>query len=150
MLNFINNQPLRYWYRKLSCFYKVFKKDSAIYLFTTIHTQNSHYRTRNSHIIPHITVTHNFLNSFFLPALQEWNKLDYEIRDSHNIAIFKSKLLKFIQPYANSVVTNDKPKGIESIIHLHSGFSQLRKQKFRHSLQDSINPFPWCGRSEVE
>ena len=37
-----------------------------------------------------------FKNSFFLSAISEWNKLDFNIRNSVSLNTFKIKLLNFI------------------------------------------------------
>ena len=37
------------------------------------------------------------------------------------------------------------PKGIKFITRLRLGLSHLREHKFKHSFQDSLNPFCSCG-----
>ena len=46
----------RRWYRKLRCFYKVYKSHSPKYLFNIIPVSVSRYNTRNTNNIPQFTV----------------------------------------------------------------------------------------------
>ena len=42
--------------------------------------------------IPEINVNHDFFkNTFFPSAIMEWNKLDWEIKNSESIVTFKKK-----------------------------------------------------------
>ena len=60
----------RRWYRKLCCFYKIFRSQSPQYLFNIIPTSVRPYNTRNANNIPQFKVKHNFFqNSFFLLQL---------------------------------------------------------------------------------
>ena len=94
----------RRWHRKLCCFYKVFKTQSPRYLFEVIPTAKRAYITRNNDKLPHFKVKHNyFKNSFFPSTVIEWNKLDLNIRNAESLTNFKSKILKFIRPFENSI-----------------------------------------------
>ena len=94
----------RRWYRKLCCFYKIFRSQSPQYLSNIIPTSVRPCNTRNANNIPQFTVKHDFFkNSFFPSVVIEWNKLDLNIHNSENLFIFKKKLLKFIRPSGNSV-----------------------------------------------
>ena len=94
----------RRWYRKLCCFYKVYKSHSPKYLFNIIPVTVSRYNTRNTNNIPQFKVKHNFFrNSFFPSAVIEWNKLDLNIRNSESLNISKKSLVKFIRPSGSSV-----------------------------------------------
>ena len=97
----------RRWYRKLCCFYKVFKLQSPRYLLEVIPTVYSKraYITRNNDKLAHFKVKHNyFKNPFFPSTVIEWNKLDLNIRHSESLTSFESKVLKFIHPCENSIV----------------------------------------------
>ena len=84
----------RRWYRKLCCFYKILKSQSPKYLYSIIPIHNMSYRTRQCNKIPAINVKHDFLkNTFFPSTIMEWNKLDWEIKNSENIATFKKRIL---------------------------------------------------------
>ena len=87
----------------------------------------------------------SFKNSFFLLTIIEWNKLDHNIRNSSSFNIFKKSILKFIRPSANSFFNCRNPKGTKFIRRLRLGLNHLRECKFKHSFQDSLNPFCSCG-----
>ena len=89
----------RRWYRKLCCFYKVYKSHSPKYLFNIIPVTVSIYNTRSTNNISQFKVKHNFFrNSFYPSAVIEWKKLDLNIRNSESLNIFKKSFLKFIRP----------------------------------------------------
>ena len=68
---------LRRWFRKLSCFHKLFDSKHPHYLFKRIPSRSSSYVTRNIHNILFFERRHTFLkNSFFPSTIIEWNKLD--------------------------------------------------------------------------
>ena len=50
----------RRWYKKLCCFYKIFKNESPRYLFNIIPTRNLFYITRNHTNIPLFKTNHIF------------------------------------------------------------------------------------------
>ena len=80
----------RRWYRKLCCFFRIFRYKGPKYLFNVIPTSVSTYNTRNTNNIPLFKVKYNFFqNSFFLPAVSKWNTLDLNIRNSESLNIFK-------------------------------------------------------------
>ena len=58
--------------------------------------------------------------------------------------------LSFIRPSPNSAFNCHNPKGIKIRSRLRLGLSHLREHKFKHSFQDSLNPFCSCGKVEVE
>ena len=84
-------------------------------------------------------------NSFFPSTIIEWNKLDHNIRNSSSFNIFSKSILKFIRQSANSFFDCHNPKGMKFITRLRLGLSHLREHKFKHSFQDSLNPFCSCG-----
>ena len=51
---------LRRWFRKLSCFYKLFSSEHPHYLFKLIPSRSSSYVTRNIHNIPFSKTRHTF------------------------------------------------------------------------------------------
>ena len=59
----------RRWYRKLCCFYKIFKNKSPRYLFNIIPTRNPFYITRNHTNIPLFKTNHIFLKTPFFHLL---------------------------------------------------------------------------------
>ena len=134
------------WYRKLCCFYKVYKINSPKYLFNIIPVAVSRYNTRNTNNIPQFKVKHNFfLNSFLPSAVIEWNKLDLNIRSSESLNIFKKSLLKFIRPSGSSVFNCHNLRGAKLLTRLRLGLSHLREHKIKHGFQDTLNPICSCG-----
>ena len=109
----------RQWYRKLCCFYKVLKGQSPKYIFNIIPKLNRPYSTKNANNIPHFKVIHSFFrNTFFPSVIIEWNKLDPEIQNPHNI------------------------KGIKYLIRLWLRLSHLHEHKFKNNFQDTIHFVP--------
>ena len=130
----------RRWYRKLCCFYKVFKTQSPRHLF------ERNYITRNNDKLPHFKVKHNyFKNSFFPPTVIEWNKLGLNIPNSESLVSFKSKVLEFIRPSENSIFLCNSAKGIQLLTRLRLGLSHLRDHEFKHNFQNTFNPIWNCG-----
>ena len=130
------------WFRKLFLFYKLFNSEHSNSLFKLIPLRSSNYITRNIHNIPLLKTRHTFFkNSFFPSSVIEWNKLDHNIRNSSSLNIFRKSTLKFIRPSANSLFNCHNPKEIKLINRLRLGLSHLSEHKFKHSFQDSLNPF---------
>ena len=86
-----------------------------------------------------------FKNSFFPSAVIEWNKLDSRLRKVKSFTDFKKNILSFIRPKANSVFNCNSSKGQKFVTKLPLGLSQLREHKFKHSVQESINPLYSCS-----
>ena len=75
--------------------------------------------------------------------------LDFNIRNSENLALFKKRILAFIRPSANSAFHCLNPNGLKLITRLRLGLSHLRFHKFKHSFQDTLNPICYCGTVET-
>ena len=75
-------------------------------------------------------------------VILEWNKLDIETRNS-------TSLLQFFRPSFKSLLNRHSPEDIKYEIKLRLGLSHLREHKFKHSFQDTLNPFCDCG-CEIE
>ena len=117
----------RRWYRKLCCFFKIFRYKCPKYLFNIIPTSVSTYNTRNTNNIPLFKVKHNFFqNSFFPSAVIEWNKLDLNIRNSESLNIFKKTILNFIRPSESTIFNCHNPKGVKLLTMLKLGLTHLR------------------------
>ena len=96
--------------------------------------------------IPSLIFKHNFFkNTFFPSTILEWNKLDPSLRNSTSYNVFKNSILKFIRPSPNKIFQCHNPKGIKLVTRLRLGLSHLREHKFKHSFQDTLNPFCSCG-----
>ena len=90
---------------------------------------------------------HNFFKNIFFPStIIEWNKLDPAIRNSTRFNSFKESILTFIRPAPNSIFQCHNPKGLKDLTRLRTNFSYLRDHKFKHSFQDTINPFCICSQ----
>ena len=87
-----------------------------------------------------------FKNSYFPSTIIEWNKLDSNIRNSETLNVFKSNILKFIGPTANSIFGCRNPIGVKLLTRLRLGLSHFREHIFKHSFQDTLNPLCSCGK----
>ena len=140
----------RPWCRKLCLFYKVLENENPKYLLSLIPTRRMLYSTRNIHNIPLVNTKHNFFkNSFYPSTIIEWNNLDPHLRKSKNFLVFKTNILKFIRPSPNSAYNCHNPREICLITRLKLGWSHLRKRKFKHGFQDTLNPLRSYG-NDVE
>ena len=80
------------------------KNQSPKYLFELIPLSRQAYITKHRNSVPLFNVKHNyFKNSFFPSTAIEWNKLDFKIRNSENVALFKKCILAFEEPFTNSI-----------------------------------------------
>ena len=82
--------------------------------------------------------------NFFSSTVIELNKLDLNLRIAASLSVFRKNLLKFIRSQ-NSVFNCHNCKGITYLTRLCLGLSHLCEHKFKHSFQDTLNPFCWCG-----
>ena len=84
-----------------------------------------------------------FRNSF-LPfsvlVINEWNKLDSDIRNLDSHAMFRKKLLIFISPSEKNIYNIYDPHGSKLLNRLRLGFSHLREHKLQHNFADTVNP----------
>ena len=71
------------------------------------------------------------------------------MRNSNCINFSKKSLLQFVRPSPNSLFNCHSPKGIKFELRLQLGLSHFWEHKFKHSFQDTLNPFCDCG-SEIE
>ena len=131
---------------KKCLFYKIIKSKSPTYLFSLIPSSGRLHTARNSDNITLFKVRYNFFkNSFFPTVISEWNKLDLEIRYSASLEIFKKHLSNFIRPNSSNVFKINNPLGLKLLTRLRTGFSHLKEHKFKHNVQDSLDPLCSCG-----
>ena len=146
----LESLQIRRWYRKLCRFYKIYKDQPPSNLYNIIPTANKHHTFRNSDKIPYFKTKHNiFKNSFFPSIIIEWNKLDTSLRRYDSYDIFKSNILKLMQPSSNLFFDCHNPIGIKYITWIRLGLSHLREHKFKNSFQDTLNPICNCS-NDVE
>ena len=88
--------------------------------------------------------TELFHNSFLSFTVNEWNKLDSNIKNSVSYAIFRKKPSVFIRPEENSIYGIYDSFRDKLINRLHLDFSHLRVHKFRHNFIDTVNLLRSC------
>ena len=141
----IESLKFRRWFRKLACFYKIQSTGLPKYLLQLIRTNNHSYTLRKPLNIPHYYCrTDTFKNSFFPNVINEWNKLDEEIKCATSFSLFKASLLKMGRPHAKSTFRIDNPVGIRLLVRLRLGLSHLKEHRFRHNFADFVNPLCSC------
>ena len=77
--------------------------------------------------------------------INEWNKLDPEIRRIDSYVGFQIELLSFIKPTKNKTSGIYDPLGIKLLNRFTVDFSHLNKNKFRHNFADTLNPLRACS-----
>ena len=135
----------RRWYKRLCCMYKIMNGKAPNYLINLIPKCRQPFRTRINHIPTFHCRTDCFKNSFFPSTLCDWFNLDFSIRNSESIDVFKTRLLSFIRPIANHVYNIFDPIGLKLLTRLRLGFSHLNEHRFRHNFQDCMNPLCSCS-----
>ena len=129
--------------RRLCLFYKVVSTKLPAFIYDFILPARQSQRHPN--IFNSFSCrTEYFKNSFFPSVIGEWNKLNPDIRSSGIYNIFRKSLLNFIRPSASKVYNINNTIGIKLITRLRLGFSHLREPKFKHNLQDTLNPLCSC------
>ena len=63
--------------------------------------------------------------------------------------IFKKHLLSFSRPNSNNVFNINNLLELKLLTRLRIGFSHLKEHKFKHNLQDAVDPLCSCG-DEIE
>ena len=94
---------------------------------------------------PLLCRTEIFKNSFLPYTINEWNKLDPEIRRIDSCEGFRKKLLRFIKPTENKAFSIYDPLGINFLNRLRVDFNHLNEHKFRHNFTDTLNPLCSCS-----
>ena len=94
---------------------------------------------------PLLCRTKIFENSFLPYTINEWNKLDPEIRRIDSYVRFRKKLLSFIKPMENKTFSIYDPLRIKLLNRFRVDFSYLNEHKFRHNFADTFNPLCSCS-----
>ena len=135
----------RRWYKRLTCILKIMNEQAPNYLINLIPKRNQTIRTRNSHTpIIHCRID-CFKYSFFPSTLRDWFNLDENIRKSESISSFKNRLLAFICPQESSIFNIFDPQGLKFLTRLRVGFSHLNEHRFRHNIENCVNPLCSCS-----
>ena len=82
---------------------------------------------------------HRFFKNYFFPAtIDEWNVLDYSLRNVPSIIVFKQNILRFIILDPNKVFNN--PHGVKLLTRLRlSRLRHLQGHKFNHNFSDCLD-----------
>jgi len=141
--------------RRLIFFYKILNGFAPTYLSSVLPPQREEEdvgvrrRLRTPFVAPYCR-TERYRASFFPFCINEWNNLDENIRNLPSISSFKTAILKFFKPNANSVFGVTDKKGVVLLNRLRVGFSHLREHKFRHNFADTVDPFCNCRNNSIE
>ena len=127
----------------MSYLYKTILTKSPPYLYELIPPRQRSHRYPGCFKTLHCR-TELFRNSFLSFTVNEWNKLDPDIKNSDSYGIFREKLLAFVRPVGKSMYGIYDPFGVRLINRLRLGFSYLREHKFRHNFPDTVNPLCSC------
>ena len=126
----------RGWYNHLSCMFKIMKKEAPNYLINLIPKCEAAIRTIKNNFPSYNCRTDCFKYSFFPSTLNDWFRLDINIRNSESILLFKNRLLFFIRPNRSNTYCIFDPIGLKLLTHLRLGLSHLNEHKFRHNFQN--------------
>ena len=111
----------RRWLKKLCCFNKIKNNGIPSYLAELIPSESQLYNTRNTrNITTYSCRTDAFKYSFFPWTINEWNKLNFNIRTS-SFNIFRANLIKIIRPIPNSIFGILNPLGLTLITRVRFG-----------------------------
>ena len=77
-----------------------------------------------------------FKSSFIPNVINEWNKLDPDIRSSTSYILFRNTLLKFIRPTQRKTFDINDSVGIKLLTRLRL---DLHERKSRHGFRDILN-----------
>ena len=102
-------------------------------------------RTKTNRVPKFHCRTDCFKKIFFSSTLSKCFKLDVTIRNSELIATFKSRLLSLIRLVPSNVYNIFDPIGLKLLTRLRLGFNHLNEHRFRHDLQDCLNPLCSCS-----
>ena len=91
------------------------------------------------------TRTLTFSNTLFPFCINEWNKLNDNLRNASSIYKFKNYLTKLIKVKENSACSISDPFGLKLLTRLRLNFSHLNEHKFRYNVRDTVNPICPCG-----
>ena len=141
----------RRWYNKLIFFYKIVNGILPDYLHCCIEffSQNKYpLRSVSSGKLKCIpSRTKSFSKTFFPLCIEEWNKLNPEIRNAKSIYKFKKSIIT--EKLENSLYNVHDPIGVKLLSRLRLQFTHLNEHKFRHGFNDTVNPMCPCG-SDIE
>ena len=130
--------------KRLYLFYKVCSNKVSNYILELIPPVRHSYRNHNS-FTPLPRKNKYFRNFFFSCVINNWNKLDPEIRNSSSYLSFRNGLIKFIRPSECKIFNIPDQVGVKLLTRLQLGSSRLLERKFRHKFEDVLNPLCSCS-----
>ena len=136
---------LRRWFRRLTVFYKIMHGLTPNYLVDPVPPLRRHLFGTNirNELHPMRWQTRRFKNSFYPDAVDSWNNIGPELRQTEKISAFKSVLTGMIIPEEKSIF-NIHNKNLRYLYQLRVGLSPLRAHKFRHNFRDTPNELCIC------
>ena len=105
---------------------------------------NSIFNPKNNKNLSATTKT--FKSSFFTHCAEAWGNLSEELRNIDSINTFKSSILNFVRPRENPVFAVHDINGAKLLTRLRLDLSHLNEHKFRHNVNDIINPMCSCSK----
>lgn len=117
---------------RLSLYYKIQNNDTPEYL--------------RANVLDSLPVqgTNRYMNSYFPFCYKHWNDLDPTIKNSENLSIFKSKVVKSIRPIRKSCYFIKDRYGLSLLARIRVDHSDLRSHRFDKKF-NCINPTCACG-----
>ena len=115
----------RRWARRLPLLYVVFPTSQPSYIYDLLPSVRSSRRQVNSFNMVSCKSEY-FKNSFIPNVINEWNKLDTDIRSSTSYNLFCNTLLKFTRPVQRKIFNINDSVGIKLLTRLRLDFSHLR------------------------
>ena len=114
----------RRWARRLCLLYKVFSTGQPSNIYDLLPPM----RSSRGHVNSFNTVSckfEYFKNSFIPNVINEWNKLDPDIRSSTSYNLFRDTLLKFIRPAQRKTFNINDSVGVKLLTRLRFGFRDI-------------------------
>ena len=124
--------------RKLYRLYKIISSNRPSYLYDILLPLQ---RSQQNHgfFQPLLSRTVILKNSFLTYTINEWNKLDPNIRGIDLYVGFRKKLLSFIKPTENNNFSIYDPLGVKLFNRLRVDFRNLKEHNIRHNFADTLN-----------
>ena len=86
-----------------------------------------------------------FSKLFLQIAIREWNKLESDIHSCITYTSFSKAQLSCIKSSEKKKYNIHDQVGVEILLRLRLELSHLGEHKFRHKLEDTLNPLPYCS-----
>ena len=139
-------------FRKLCLLFETIKNRFPLYLINTLdkHKYEDNSRLYNRLLFKNIPCrTNKYKSSFFPSVISDWNKLDFDIKNSKSKNIFKTKLLNKIRPKRSPYFGLRSNTKVRYITMLRMELSPLRAHKHKYNFNDTSDPFcVVCGNTE--